>query len=229
MNLTRRQKILIGGGVVGVAAVVVVLYFVFVKDTPKTTPTSPPTSPPTPPAKSKCDMCNDRLYEWMVTNKWFFEDTRNNWKDICGDCETVWFKIDKEPQSPQIVKPYTSKDGTNWKQHKDHVSAYEDVKCRCTSATTNPPTNTPPPRCDVDKCNQIMKEWIDGNYEFDDTAKIWPSCANCPSRWYKWPNGISLNGVDWEPMPAAVYDENLNEYVANPELYNKLKLPSSQA
>ena len=56
MKLTQKQKyLLIGGGVLGVV-VVVVLYFVFVKDTPKNTQpkTTPKNTPPktTPPKKT---------------------------------------------------------------------------------------------------------------------------------------------------------------------------------
>jgi len=92
------------------------------------------------------------------------------------------------------------------------------------SVTTNPPSvTTNPPKCDVNKCNQIMKEFVDRNLQFIDTAKTFPECANCPSRWFKGVEGISYDGKYFEPM-LVVYDENLGTYVPNPQIYNKVKL-----
>jgi hypothetical protein len=112
------------------------------------------------------------LYKWIVTNNWAFEDTRNIWKHICGKCESVWYKNKQDPDTNNF-NFYTSKDGTNWKEHKDRISAYEDVKCRCTT------------KCD--ECNDKMYENIvTNNWALQDTRNNWKDiCGDCESVWYK--------------------------------------------
>lgn len=136
MVLTKNQ-IIIGVGVAVVFVAVIITGIVLSRSkksanpaTPTLAPTLAPTPPPTKPPRCKnADKCNETMYEWIVKNNWAFEDTRNNWKDICGDCETVWYKRAKDPDpNKKDFTSYTSKDGKNWKAHKDAISAYEDVK-----------------------------------------------------------------------------------------------------
>jgi hypothetical protein len=45
------------------------------------------------------------------------------------------------------------------------------------------------------ECNATMKSYIDKNWAFDDTAKIFGPCKDLPSRWYRGVDNISLDGV----------------------------------
>jgi hypothetical protein len=110
-NLSKNKKIGLGVGVfVSVLVIVIVLYFVvFKKDTPK--------------AMCKNNKCNERMYEWIVTKNWAFDDTRKNWPEICGNCESVWYKRPGQQN-------FSSKNGKDWKEQKDAITAYEDVCCK---------------------------------------------------------------------------------------------------
>ncbi len=111
-KLTQKQKIGVGVGVgLTVLVIGIVLYVVFNgKDTTK-------------PRCKDADKCNKKMYEWIVTNNWKFDDSRKNWNE-CAACESVWYKRTSDGKNDSI----TSKDGKVWKTHKDAKTAYEYVK-----------------------------------------------------------------------------------------------------
>jgi len=123
-NLTKNKKIGLGVGVfVIVLVIVIVLVLSRSKDTAKPDTTKPPTTKPPPKAMCKNDKCNERMYEWIVKNNWAFDDTRKNWPEICGNCESVWYKRTGQ-------QTFSSKNGKDWKEQKDAITAYEDVCCK---------------------------------------------------------------------------------------------------
>jgi len=134
MVLTKNQ-IIIGVGVAVVFVAVIITGIVLSRSkksaepaTPTPPPTLAPTLAPTKPPRCNADKCNEKMYEYIVTNNLAFEDTRNNWKDICGDCESAWYKRVKDSNPNNRRYSYTSKDGKFWKAHTEAISAYEDVK-----------------------------------------------------------------------------------------------------
>ena len=75
---------------------------------------------------ANADKCNKVLYEWIVNNKWLFNNSASAGGAFtdCGGCKNISFK-----EEGGILK--TSKDGGNtWKEHVPNasISAYNEVK-----------------------------------------------------------------------------------------------------
>jgi hypothetical protein len=52
--------------------------------------------------------------------------------------------------------------------------------------------------CNKQECNKIMQDYIVTKYwAFNDTANTMGECNKCPSRWFKGPNAVSTNGVNF--------------------------------
>jgi hypothetical protein len=66
--------------------------------------------------------------------------------------------------------------------------------------------------CNKTACNNTMYDWvIKKNWRFNDTAKNFGSCKNCPSKWYT-SGRVSTNGRNWKIIRSRQ------------DAFNKLKL-----